>query len=165
MTLDKWLPSYTWVDFLGKYTNSRQIEKCPSMVRTQRLLGYGYNYLTLGYQVDLTNYAGYMAYSGVATMSDIAQPTRTVAICDSSNAASQDWVWIEIPNSSANTPDKLRNGSYIDCRHFEGAHMLFVDQHVKWMSASDIAKHASPVASNGNKGFVKGGLNNWFDRQ
>jgi len=163
-----WPPKATWVDLLNPYTRTGNIAQCPSLrernlpVNIYPTIGYGYNYATLGYPGDLSNYSGYMGYNGVADNSSIKHPTKTVVIMDA-------WQpWIEMPDTLLTAQSLVMNAyTYIDCRHNMGANVLMFDSHVKWMSADDIIKHSSTKPSgNYGRGLVKnGGPDDWFDRE
>lgn len=154
-----------WIDLLNPYTKNRKIANCPGRPKNVSNgpitdIGYGYNYVTLGYPYDLTQARGWMAYKGVAHYSDIHNKVNTIAFMDANN------VVIHCPSTSTNTKVLLSGNPYIDCRHSDGAQAAFVDGHVRWMSTADIAAHgSSKPGAYPSIGLVGDGPNNWFDRK
>ncbi len=154
----------SWIDFLGPYTSAgHKIAACPSDQTKSSLwvadIGYGYNCFTLGYP---TSYW----YSGVARMSDIANPSETVVFGDAVNA------FVYPPSTQVATRADLSTKwaavSGIDPRHSDGANMGFADGHVKWLSIAQLAQHGGPPTSQPLRGGCGSQFtilaDNWFDR-
>lgn len=110
-----WTGEYTWINAVEPYVKNENIFRCPS---ARGALGYGYN---------ITYWGAGDAYDGMHGINDtwpvtetqVAEPSATIWVVDFENYFGcgeefgiQAPVW----------------------RHNDGANILFVDGHVKWMN-------------------------------
>jgi prepilin-type processing-associated H-X9-DG protein len=154
-----------WIDLLKPYTSGHKIAQCPSNSDGSTIwvgdIGYGYNFLTFGYDSDATSIGW---YNGPARVGDIQSPSETIAFEDANNA------YTYPPSTQVAAPADLNTQytavSGIDPRHSNGTNMAFADGHVKWMNIGQIARHGgNPASGQPFRGMPFPTLaDNWFDR-
>ncbi len=141
---------------LDPYIKSNNVWQCPSGGR-----GYTQN---LGCNIECfrTDEDPQWWYNTQATMSSIASPAECIVFMDNMNGV----VGFYPPATSTPATQAGLQGVYVNPCHSDGANATFADGHSKWMGMGAIVAHGgAPVGPWGGWIGVKGGANNWFDRE